>query len=377
MDFELSPEQRMLKDSVARFVQDEYEFVRCRAVVESEEGFSREHWRTFAELGWLGIAVPETYGGLGGDAVDIMIVMEAFGRGLVPEPYLTTAVVGSGLLRTLGSESQKKALLPKLVEGELLLAPALAEPQSRYDLHDVTTRAERTSAGWVLSGRKSVVLHGPSADYFIVSARTSGQARDTAGISLFLVPRSVAGVDRFDARTFDRAPCSELQLEEVELESESLIGDEGQAFAAVTKVVDEGIAAICAEAVGAMEAVHERTNEYLKTRTQFGQPIGQFQVLQHRMVDMFMELEQARSLTYLATLKLCAPDEERRRVASCAKAQMGKAGKFVGAQAVQLHGGMGMTDELDVSHYYKRLMRLDIQFGNAEHHLRAFTELTQ
>lgn len=386
MDFDLSPEQELLKNSVERFVHDEYEFSKRRTIIGSDEGFSRDHWKMFAELGWLGISVPEQYGGFGGSAVDVMVLMEAFGKGLVVEPFLTTVVLGAGLLREAGSEAQKSALLGRIVSGELLVAFAFAEPQARYDLHDVTCGATRTDSGWALSGAKSVVIHGPSADSYIVTARTSGGQRDKDGISLFLVPREAKGLERVDARAFTHVPVSELRFDKVELPADAILaagpgnvaqGPEGAALGAIEKVVDEAIAAICADAVGAMEAVHGATNEYLQSRTQFGQPIGRFQVLQHRMVDMFMELEQSRSLTYLATLKLDSDTHERRRASSCAKAQIGKAGKFVGGQAVQLHGGMGMTDELNVSHYYKHLMMLDILFGNADHHLKQFARLTQ
>lgn len=377
MDFDLSTEQQLLKDSVEKFVQDEYDFAKRMASANSEEGFSRDNWRTFAELGWLSIPIPEECGGFGGNPVDVMVVMEAFGKALVAEPYLTTVILGAGLVREAGSTAQQKAVLPAVAEGRTLLAFAFAEPQSRYDLHDVTCTATKTDAGWVLHGTKSVVLHGPTADQFVVSARTSGEQRDHDGVSLFIVPRDAAGLERIDARAFDKVPVSELHFDNIALNADAVLGTPGAALPAIERVVDEAIAALCADAVGAMEALHAATNDYMKTRTQFGQPIGRFQVLQHRMVDMYMELEQARSLTYLATLKLGADEDERRRATSCAKAQIGNAGKFVGGQAVQLHGGMGMTDELNVSHYYKHLMMVDILFGNSEHHLKRFTGLTQ
>ncbi len=367
----------MLKDSVQRYVRDDYDFSKRRAIAATEQGMSRECWSTFADLGWLGMAIPEAYGGLGGGPVDVMILMEAFGAGLVLEPYVPSVVIGAGLLALAGQEEQKLALLPQVAEGKLLLALAAAEPRSRFSLNDVSTEATADGDSWLLRGHKSVVLAGPAADKFLVTARTSGARRDEDGISMFLVDRNATGLDRTDARGFDRGTVCELRLDSVRVGPEALVGSEGAMFPVLEKVIDHAIAAVCAEAVGAMQVLNDATAEYLKQRKQFGQPIGRFQVLQHRMVDMLTELEQTRSLTFLATMKLDAQRAERRHAASCAKAQMGKAGKFVGAQSVQLHGGMGMTDELMVSHYYKRLMMLDIVFGNRDHHLKAFTALTQ
>ncbi|MEM7254773.1 MAG: acyl-CoA dehydrogenase [Pseudomonadota bacterium] len=377
MDFDLSTEQQLLKDSVERFIRDDYDFVRRRAIAEEENGFSAAVWKSFAELGWLGMPLPEDCGGLGATSVDVMLLMEAFGRGLVIEPYLQSIILGGGLIAELGSEPQRETWLPQLASGELRVALASAEPCSRYSLGDIATHAVADGDRWRLSGHKSVVIGGPHADKYIVSARTSGEVRDAQGVSLFVVDRDAPGLDRVDGRGFDRTPVSELIFDKVDVGADHLLGPVGEAFPALEHAADRGIAALCAEAVGAMSVLNDATNEYLKTRKQFGQPIGRFQVLQHRMVDMYTELEQTRSLTYLATLKLDASYQERRRAVSAAKAQMGRAGKFVGSQAVQLHGGMGMTDELMVSHYYKRLMMLDITLGNREHHLKAFTALTQ
>ncbi len=379
MDFDLSSEQQMLRDSVERFVQEEYDFARRREIAASDEGFSRDHWRRFAELGWLAVPIPEAWGGLGGGPVEVMILMEAFGRALALEPYVPSVVLGAGLVREGGSEPRKAELLPRVGAGELILAFAHSEPGSRYDLADVSTRAERLpgGGGWRLRGRKSVVLHGGNADRLLVSARTAGGTREEAGISVFLVDPKGQGISIQEARSFDRTPVADVLLEGAVVPQDALLGEADAAFPHIERVVDEATAAVCADALGAMQAVHAITNEYLKTRQQFGQPLARFQVLQHRLVDMFIALEQSRSLMYLATLKLGAPRAERRQAVASAKAQCSEAGRFVGGQAVQLHGGMGMTDELIVSHYYKRLMLDDILFGNADHHLKRFAALTQ
>ncbi len=377
MDFSLSTEQTLLKDSVERFVQDEYEFETRRKLTASEEGFSRDNWAKFAELGWLSMPLAEDYGGLGGGPVETMILMEAFGAGLVVEPYLPTVVLGAGLVEAAGSEAQKQDILPKVAGGEMLLAFAYAEPQSRFNLADIETKAEAASGGYSLSGKKSVVFGASSADKILVTARTGGGPRDTDGVSLFLVDADAAGMARRDYRTVDGSRAADLTFDGVKVDGDRLLGAAGGALPAIEAVTDRAIAALCAEAVGGMQVLHDTTNEYLKTRKQFGVPIGKFQVLQHRMVDMFIELEQSRSMTLMVTLKLDEDEAERKKAASGAKAQIGKGGKFVGAQSIQLHGGMGMTDELKVGHYYKRLMMIDIMFGNTDHHLKRFAALTQ
>ncbi|MCG8695216.1 MAG: acyl-CoA dehydrogenase [Minwuiales bacterium] len=377
MDFSFSTEQTLLKDSVVRFVQDEYDFDTRRKLVASEEGFSRDNWAKFAELGWLSMPLPEDYGGLGGSAVETMILMEAFGTGLVAEPYMPTVILGAGLVEAAGSEAQKQEILPAVAGGEMMLAFGFAEPQSRFNLADITTTAEASNGGFVLNGKKSVVFGAPSANKIIVSARTGGGQRDADGVSLFMLDADAAGLARRDYRTVDGLRAADLTLDGVKAGPETVLGEVGGALGAIEQVTDHAIAALCAEAVGAMQVLHDTTNEYLKTRKQFGVPIGKFQVLQHRMVDMFIELEQSRSMTYMVTLKLDEDEAERKKAASGAKAQIGKAGKFVGAQSVQLHGGMGMTDELNVGHFYKRLMMIDTMFGNTDHHLKRFAALTQ
>ncbi len=376
MDFEFSEEQRLLRESVAQFVAQDYPFSRRRELAASEEGFGRDVWARFADLGWLALPFPEEAGGFGATPVETMILMEAIGRGLMVEPFLSTVVLGGGSLRLGGSPSQRAEALPPLIEGKILLAFAFAEPQSRFHLADVETRAERNGAGHRLTGRKIVVLHGGTADKLVVSARTGGSARDEAGISLFLIDRASPGVELRAYPTIDGLRAAEITLEGVEAGPESLLGELGGALPLIEAVVDNGIAAVCAEALGAMEVLYETTLEYLRTRRQFGRPIGSFQVLQHRMVDMYMELEQARSMTYMVTLRLEDPDPaERRRAAAAAQVPVGESGRVVGRQAVQLHGGMGMVDEHLVSHYFKRLTVIDTQFGNVDHHLERMAAL--
>ncbi|MCH8183072.1 MAG: acyl-CoA dehydrogenase family protein [Proteobacteria bacterium] len=376
MDLSYTNEQNLIRDSVQRFARDSYPFDARRRLGETSEGFSRGTWKTFAELGWLGVALPEAYGGSGGSAVDVMILMEAFGRALVVEPYFTAAVLGGTALLLGGSEAQKRSLLPRLAAGELLPTLAFAEPQSRFDLGDVQTTARQDGAGFVIDGAKSVVFHAVSADIVIVPARTSGERRDEHGISLFLVEGDAAGLTRRDYPTVDGHRASELKFENVRVGGDALLGARDAALPLIETVVDHGTSAVCAEAVGIMAALYEATLEHLKTREQFGQPIGRFQVLQHRMVDIFAMCEQARSMALMAALTVGGPDPTaRRKAVSAAKNYIGRAGRFVSQQAVQLHGAMGMTDELIIGHYFKRLTMIDTLFGNADHHLERFGRL--
>lgn len=375
MDFAYSEEQRMLADSVGRFAREIYTFEAWRRLSETEDGFDRANWARMAELGWIGACLPEEFGGLDGGGVDAMVIAEAFGRGLVQEPYMWTAIVGAGLILAGGSAAQRQELLPAVVEGRLMLSLASAEPQSRFDLHDVACSAKAEGDGYVLSGHKSVVFHAQSADRIIVAARTSGGQRDRDGISLFLVPAAAPGLTRRDYRTTDRRRASDLTFYGVRLGPEALIGPRGGGLPLLEQAVDRGTAFACAEAVGAMAVLNETTLAYVRTRKQFGRPIADFQVIQHRLVDMMAALEEARSLALVAAVKLAAPAPERARAIAAAKAKAGQSGRFVGQQAIQLHGGMGMTDELNVGHYYKRLMMLDVLFGNADHQRRRFATL--
>ncbi len=370
MDLSFSDEQNMLRDSAERFVTDNCGAENLRTIRDTEDGFSRDYWKQFAELGWLHLPFSEEHGGLGGTPVDTMVIMEAFGKGLVMEPYFSTIMLAGGVLRQL----DECALIEPIMEGSLLMALAYAEPQSRYDLFDVTTTATKSGDGWTLSGHKAVVLHGETADKLIVSARTSGDRRDESGISLFVVDGDASGVERRGYPTVDGSRAAEIILENVSVDADALIGVEDEGHALLEKATDEAIAALCAEAVGAMKVLVDTTVEYCKTREQFGQPISQFQVLRHRMADMMMEYEQAKSLALVAALKVHSDDPvEARKAVSGAKVQIGTSGKFVGQQAVQLHGGMGMTDELSVGHYFKRLTMIDVLLGNTDHHLRRFS----
>ncbi|HUW36242.1 MAG TPA: acyl-CoA dehydrogenase family protein [Rhodocyclaceae bacterium] len=373
MDFKYSEEQLALQDTLSRFIAKDYGFAQRRALAGSEAGFSRGHWRRFADLGILALPFPEEFGGMNGDAVDTLLVMEMLGRGLVLEPYLATVVLSGGLIRDAGSQAQKEALLPAIAAGELLLALAHHEPGGRYETRHVATAARRDGDGYRVDGAKAVVIAGPSADKIIVSARTSGETRDEQGISLFLVDAETAGVRLRGYPTQDGGRAAEIALDNVRLPAAALIGAEGGALPAIERALDYAIAALCAEAVGIMTAVNETTLDYLKTRKQFGQPIGRFQVLQHRMVDMVIATEQARSMATLAAVRVDSADAAlRRRSVSAAKAHIGQQARSVGQQAVQLHGGMGVVDELALAHYFKRLTMINATFGDADHHLGLF-----
>jgi pimeloyl-CoA dehydrogenase small subunit len=376
MDFSYTEEQTLLRDTVARLLADRYDFETFKRVSRSEPGWRPEVWRQFAELGLLGASLPEDFGGLGGGPVETMIVMEEFGKALVVEPYVPTVVIGGGLIRHAGSEEQKKEWLPNIASGESVLAFAFAEPQGRYNLADLTTTAKKQGSAYLLNGQKTVVLGGPWADTLIVTARTSGGQRDTSGVSAFLVDKKSKGISTRDYPTMDGLHASEITFENVEVLASDLIGEPDKVLPVVERVVDEAIAAHCAEATGCMKVLVDATVEYSKTRKQFGVPIGKFQVLQHRMADMFMQYEQSVSITLMATLKLGENETERKKAASAAKAHIGKAGRFIGQQAIQIHGGMGMTDELNVGHYFKRLTMLDTLYGNLDHHLKRYALLS-
>ena len=367
MDFDLTDEQRLLKESVDRVIADRYGFEARRGFIRQEGGWSRENWGRFAEQGLLAVPFSEEHGGIGGGPVETMIVQEAFGRGLVVEPYLATVILGGGLLRHAGSEAQKAELLPQVAAGELTLALAQIERGSRYDLHHVETKARREGDGWLISGEKGVVLHGDTADRLIVVARQDDGTRDRSGIGLFLVDARASGISRRGYPTQDGMRAAEIAFENAPAEA---LGDPGGGLPVLERVVDEAIAAICAEAVGVMDAMREATVDYVKTRKQFGVPIGQFQALQHRAADMVVAIEQARSMAVYATMMSGEDDPaERGRAVSAAKVQIGRSGRFVGQQAVQLHGGVGVTMEYKIGHYFKRMTMIETLFGDADHHL--------
>jgi pimeloyl-CoA dehydrogenase small subunit len=371
MDFDLSEEQRLLKESLDRLIGDRYAFEQRKSYGQSPDGWSRELWAQYAELGLLGLPFAEHYGGSAGGPVETMIAMEAFGRALVLEPFLATVVLGGGFLRHGGSAQQSAELIPQIADGSLTLAFAHTERHSRYDLNDIETSAVRDGAAWVLDGEKGVALHGDTADKLIVTARVGGGRRDRGGIGVFIVDGNAEGVSRRGYPTQDGLRAAEISLAHVRVGPEGVLGEPGAALPVIERVVDEGMAALCAEAVGAMAAMHELTVDYLKTRRQFGREIGTFQILQHRAVDMLIALEQARSMAMFATMMAAEENAaERRNALSAAKVQIGRSGKFVGQQAIQLHGGIGMTMEYKVGHYFKRVTMIDTMFGDADYHLR-------
>ena len=375
MDFNFNEEQTLIQNQVSQFIQRDYEWEKRQALVNSDLGFSQDNWNTFAELGWLGISLSEESGGFGGSALESMIIMEEFGKGLVVEPFLETVVLCGGLLDISANKDQKKEILEKVISGDLHLALAFTEPQSRFNLHDVTTEAKKDGDTYKINGFKSVVMNGPNANTLLVVARTSGKQLDKEGISIFLVDPNAQGVSLRNYPTVDRRRASEITLENVSVSSSNLLGEEGGSLDLLEKSIDEATLAICAEAVGAMEVLYKTTVEYSKTREQFGQPIGKFQVLQHRMVDMFMEYEQCKSLLYMATVKNVENAEDAKKSISGLKYQVGKAARFIGQQAVQLHGGMGVTEELNVGHFFKRLTTITTIFGNTDYHLNKYSNL--
>jgi pimeloyl-CoA dehydrogenase small subunit len=375
MDFSYTEEQTLLRNSVSKYLADNYKFEAWRKFTRTDAGRDPNHWKQFAELGLLAAALPEEHGGLGGGVVESSIIMEEFGKALVVEPYVPTVVIGGGVLKH-GSEAQKEEWLAKIGAGETILAFAFAEPKGRYNLADLSTTAKKQGGNYVLNGQKAVVIGAPWADHLIVTARTSGGQRDKNGVSVFIVDKKAKGVTTRDYPTVDSLRASEVTFENVEVPAANLIGTADNGLPLIEQVVDEAIAAVCAEATGAMKVLVDTTVEYSKTRKQFGVPIGKFQVLQHRMVDMFVQYEQSVSITLMVTLKLAEEAAERAKAASAAKVTIGKAGRFVGQQSVQIHGGIGMTDELNVGHYFKRLTLIDTLFGNTDHHLKRYAALS-
>ncbi len=378
MDFKLTDEQQMLQDTIARLMRDSYGFEQRERFRESALGFSAELWQQLGELGLTTVPFAEEFGGIGGSGVETMLIATELGRQLSLEPYLHSVIFAGGLINQLGSEEQKSELLPQVASAKLQLAVALDEPKCRYTLHDVKTRAEAVAGGWKLNGRKATVFGGHSAGLILVSARTSGADRDEDGISLFLVDPQSAGVRRREYPTVDGRKACDLYLDDVFVASAALLGTEGKALAALRYQQGRAIAAQCAEALGSMEAACSLTLDYLKTRKQFGQPIGRFQALQHRMVDMRIELDQATSMVILAACMADQPDnEERSRALAAAKYIVTCAGRFIAENAIQLHGGIGLTWEYVLSHHAKHLMMISHQFGDDDHHLNAYSKLMQ
>ncbi len=375
MDFDLSDEQRMLKESVGKLLDDHYSFEQRKTYIKTDDGWSRELWQKYAELGLLGATFENKYGGYGGGPVEIMILMEAFGKALVLEPYFATVILFGGCVRIAGSEAQKVSVLPDIAEGRLLGAFAYSERDSRYDLANVQTTAEKKDAHWVLNGEKTVVLHAGCADKLVVSARISGGRFDEQGIGLFLVDSKETGISLKEYSTQDSFRAADVILKNVKVSDAAVLGVPGEAYPLIERVMQAGIQALSAEAVGGMQEMLDVTVEYLKTRRQFGVPIGSFQALQHRAVDMLVATEQARSMSLFATMMLEEEDlVARAKAISACKALIGDSGRYVGQQAIQLHGGMGMALEYKIGHYFIRSTMIELLFGDTEHHLAELAE---
>ncbi|MET4359066.1 pimeloyl-CoA dehydrogenase small subunit [Bradyrhizobium sp. RT9b] len=376
MDFDLSEEQRLLKDSVERLLFESYRLDSRRVYQAGQRGFSDAMWSRYAELGLLALPFSEEQGGFSGGPVETMIVMEAFGRALILQPYFATVVLAGGVLRRGANEAQKAELIPAIAEGRIKMAFAYAEPQSRYDLFHVETQAKKDGGGWLLNGTKGLVLHGEAADTIVVSARTAGDTREKDGIGLFLVDAQAPGLRRRGYRTQDGLRAAEITLEKVRVEEADVIGDPARAFPVISQVADEAVAALSAEAVGCFREMLTITVDYLKTREQFGKKIGSFQVLQHRAADMFVELEQSRSMAMYAAMMISEGNvTERERAISAAKVQIGRSAKVIGHESIQLHGGIGMTMEYSIGHYFKHVIMLDTLFGDADYHLSRLAKL--
>ena len=376
MDFELSEEQSILKDSLTRLLADNYGFEQRKKHMAAPEGWSAGMWGKYAEMGLMALPFSEEDGGIGGGPVEMMIVMEALGGALALEPYFPTVVLGGGFLRLGGNEALRTELAPQVAEGSLKLAFAHTERHSRYDLNQVETKATRDGTGWRLSGAKGVVIGGDSADKIVVTARTAGGSGDEKGIGLFLVDSGAEGVSRRAYAMQDGQRAAEITLENVMVPADAVFGDPEDGLPLARRVVGQGIAALSAEAVGVMSAMHALTVDYMKVRKQFGVPIGSFQVLQHKAVDMFVAIEQARSITYFATMMADSEDaEERERAMHAAKAEIGRGGTLVGQNAVQIHGGVGMTMEYAVGHYFKRMTMIDFTFGDSSYHLGKLAQM--
>ncbi len=369
MDFSLTEVQAMLADSVDKYVANEYDFETRQAYAGSETGFSADAWATMADLGWTAVPFSEEDGGFGGGPVDMMVLMQHLARGLVVEPYLANVILAGGVLRRLASPEQKSRWLQPMIGGELHATLAFNEPQARFDLASVSTTASRDGDGWVVNGHKGVVLNGDTSDLVIVPARTSGDMHDTAGISMFAVLADAEGVSRNAYATVDGLRAAEIRLDNVRVPADALLGQVDEGFAALDATIDEATLAVCAEAVGIMQILKDKTVEYSKNRVQFGLPIGSFQALQHRMVDMLSACEKAQSLLVWAVMTCAAGGEDAKRAVSSIKYLVGSDGRRLAEEAVQIHGGMGVTWELDVAHYFKRLVVIGTLFGNADYHL--------
>jgi alkylation response protein AidB-like acyl-CoA dehydrogenase len=372
MDFSYNEEQQMLKDSVSKFVSQDYDWDSRRAIVASDSGYSSAHWQLFADLGWLTVPFLEADGGLGGSAVDLIVVMEEMGKGLVVEPFMANTVLAGGLLSALGNSSQKEALLAPLMAGELQLALAFAETENRYELNQIACSGEIKDATLVINGHKSLVLNGGVAQQLLVAVRTSGSPGDDSGLSVALIDANATGVSRKEYTTVDGQRAADIWFENVTVPLTALMGEAGAALEALQATIDRAALAVCAEAVGAMQVSLAKTVEYSKIRKQFGVSLSTFQALQHRMARMFMEVEQAKSILLMAAMAMDHAGGYAPRELSAAKSRVGKAARKVSQESVQIHGGIGVTDELDVGHYFKRLTSIQYLFGSTDWHTRRF-----
>lgn len=381
MEFSVSEEQSMLADSVAKFIENDYDFDTRQKIAASEPGYSSELWQTYAELGWTAVPFDEADGGLGGGPIELMLMMEQFGRGLLVEPYLATIVLAGGVLRRAATSDQRAKWLAGIIEGRTQAALAFAEPQARYDIDNIVTSASARDGGYLLNGSKTMVLNGGNADLLIVPARTGGQHRigertGEPGVTLFAVAADSAGVNRKSYKTVDAQQAADIQLSDVAVAADAILGEVGGGFATLQSVIDEATLAVCAEAVGIIRAMHDKTVEYAKNRVQFGVPIGSFQALQHRMVETLMSCEQSQSLLLWSAMINHSGGADARKSISALKYQIGTAGVHVAREAVQIHGGMGVTWELDIAHYFKRLTAISLLFGDSDYHLDRYVELS-
>lgn len=374
MDFSFTEEQQLLKDSIEKFVSTDYDFEERRKLVASDLGYSAKHWAMFAELGWLGMGFSEADGGYGGSATDMMVVMQSFGKGLVIEPFLANCVLAGSVVSQLGNSAHKETLIGGVIGGEVQLSLAHAEKQARYSTTNCLTTAEADGEGYRINGEKIVVLNGTNANQLLVVARTAGKQSDKNGLSVFVVAADAEGVSVNGYTTVDGFKAADIKFNNVSVNAQALLGTAGEAYQALELSLDRARIAVCAEAVGNMECLLTKTVEYSKTRKQFGFTLSFFQALQHRMADMFIECQQATSMLYMAAMKMDAGSDDAAIAVAGAKARIGQAAKLVGQEAVQLHGGMGVTDELDVGHYFKRLTIIDTLFGNSDFHLKRYSD---
>ena len=377
MNFDFTEEQTMVRDTLARLIREEYTFDARHKMIQSEPGWRPEFWAQLAELGILSAPFSEEDGGFGGGPIETLVIMEELGKGLVVEPFMGSVVCAGGFLKHAGSDAQKEEYLSAIIDGSNVFAFAHAEPRGRYDMAFLETTAKKDGGDYVLDGHKAVVIGAPWASHFVVTARTSGDTAEHDGVSVFIVAKDATGVSTKDYRTVDGRRASEVTFESVKVPAEAMIGGEGAMLGTVMQVADEAIAALCAEATGAMKVANEMTIDYTKQRKQFGVPIAKFQVLQHRMADMFMEYEQSVSMSYLATLKLGEDALTRAKTTSAAKVRIGQAARFIGQNAVQTFGGIGVTDEVAISHYFKRLTMIDSEFGDVGHHMKRHVALSR